>query len=156
MARTLKDIVNEEKNRKPLKESEEMDGAKNSEKKVGPDEDGGFSKPREGANVKPVPRDDGAKDSPKDFEPKNGDMGNTKSVNRDAGAAAGNKEVGDGGSKEGNKAAVEGAKPVPRDDGAKDAPKEFLGDFRKKVRGALGLPLDSELNKGNDGLNKNK
>jgi hypothetical protein len=81
-------------------------------------------------------------------------MGNTKSVDREAGAKAGVKETGEGDKNIGTKSAVEGAKPVDRKDGATGAPKEFLGEFRSKVRGALGLPLDSELNKGNKGLNK--
>lgn len=144
MAKTLKDLVKES----------EMKGASSSEKKVGPDEDGGTSKPSLGATVKPVTAGDGVKDAPKAFEPKNGDMGNTKSVNREAGAAAGVKEVGEGDKNIGNKSAVEGAKPVDRKEGATDAPKEFLGEFRSKVRSALGLPLDSELNQGNKGLNK--
>jgi len=150
MAKTLADLVAE---RKTLKE-EEMKGASNSSKKVGPDEDGGCSKPSGGATVKPVTAGDGVKDAPKAFEAKNGDMGNTKSVNREAGAKAGVKEVGEGDKSIGTKSAVEGAKPVGRKEGSTDAPKEFLGEFRAKVRGALGLPLDSELNQGNKGLNK--
>lgn len=150
MAKTLADLVKE---RKTLKE-EEMKGASGSGKAAGPDEDGGTSKPALGGNVKPVARDDGVKDAPKAFEPKNGDMGNTKSVNREAGAKAGVKETGEGDKNIGNKSAVEGAKPVDRKEGSTDAPKEFLGEFRSKVRSALGLPLDSELNQGNKGLNK--
>ena len=144
MAKTLKDLVKES----------EMKGASSGGAKVGPDEDGGMSKPALGANVKPVTAGDGVKDAPKAFEPKNGDMGNTKSVNREAGAKAGVSETGEGDKNIGNKGAVEGAKPVGRKEGSTDAPKEFLGEFKAKVRGALGLPLDSELNQGNKGLNK--
>jgi hypothetical protein len=150
MAKTLADLVAE---KKKLQESE-LKGAGNSDKKIGPDEDGGTSKPSLGGDVKPVDRGEGAKDAPKAFEPKNGDMGNTKSVDREAGAAAGVKEVGSGDEKIGNKAAVEGAKPVDRKEGATGAPKDFMSEFRGKVRSALGLPLDSELNQGNKGLNK--
>ena len=151
MAKTLADLVAEKKT--ALKEAE-MKGASGGGKAAGPDEDGGTSKPAGGATVKPVTAGDGVKDAPKAFEAKNGDMGNTKSVNREAGAKAGVKEVGEGDKEIGKKEAVEGAKPVDRKEGATDAPKEFLGEFRAKVRGALGLPLDSELNQGNKGLNK--
>jgi hypothetical protein len=150
MAKTLADLVKE---KKTLKESE-MKGATGGGKAAGPDEDGGTSKPALGGTVKPVTNGDGAKDAPKDFEPKNGDMGNTKSVNREAGAKAGVKETGEGDKNIGKKEAVENAKPVDRKEGSTDAPKEFLGEFRSKVRSALGLPLDSELNQGNKGLNK--
>lgn len=150
MGKTLADLVAD---KKALKESE-MKGAANSEKKIGPDEDGGTSKPSLGGEVKPVDRNDGVKDAPKAFEPKNGDMGNVKSVDREAGAKAGVKETGEGDKEIGKKEAVEGAKPVDRKEGSTDAPKEFLGEYRKKVRSALGLPLDSELNQGNKGLNK--
>ncbi len=149
-AKSLVDIIKE---RQALKESETIKGAKNSGKSTLKDEEGG-SKPAEGATVKPVTAGDGVKDAPKDFTPKNGDIGNTKSVAREEGAKAGVKETGKGDKNIGNKAAVEGAKPVDRKEGSGDAPKEFLADFRKQVRSALGLPLDSEKNQGNKGLNK--
>jgi hypothetical protein len=105
-----------------------------------------------------------------------------KEVNREEGVKAGVKEVGEdhgkGGEPEGNKVTpvkrpegvkggakefkaeqpAQGAdvKPVTRDEGVGAAPKEWIkpSEFREKLRSQLGLPLNSPLNKGNDGLNK--
>jgi hypothetical protein len=153
MAKTLNDLKKEWKTR--LNES--YAGAT-------VDEDGGSAPAHDdGTEVKPVEKagkTDGVGDSaPTEFAPSNGEgdlSGNTKSVDREAGSAAGRAESGDG-DKEGSDSAVDGANPVPRADGAEGAPKEWngsLGDFRNQVRGTLGLPLNDPKNQGNDGLNK--
>lgn len=154
-----------------LNEAEEIKGATNgggtsdydgASKKH--DGEGGANKPHGGTTVKNVEtqgKTDGVSNSaPTDFDPKNGDMGNTKSVSREAGASAGRSEVGDG-DKEGQEGAVDGANPVDRPEGAEGGPKDFagglggaLGEFRNRVRETLGLPLNDKLNQGNGGLNK--
>ena len=152
-AKSLKELKNEWK---ALVESEELKGAGGgSGTDTGHDEDGGAAKAYGGASVKGN-EDEGVEKAPKSFEPKNGDLGNTKSVDREAGASAGRKETGDG-DKEGSDKEVEGANPVDRAEGAEGAPKEWggsVGEFRNRVRSVLGLPLDDAKNKGNDGLNK--
>lgn len=118
----------------------------------------------------------------KDFSPTKTGKQEPTEVKRDEGAAAGAKEVGEphgkSGEPEGNKTT-----PVKRGEGVKDAVKEFKAeqpaqgadvkandrkegvgaadhewlkpsDFKNKLRSQLGLPLNSPLNKGNDGLNK--
>ena len=113
--------------------------------------------------VEKVARANGVQDAPKEFKPANAEMKGSKvtvkGVAREQGSAAGAKEVGKGGAKEGSKEAVEKANPVGREEGASAGSKEVgeygnLSKFRSKVRAAFGLSLDDKLNKGNDGLNK--
>ena len=42
------------------------------------------------------------------------------------------------------------------EEGAKGAPKKYetIGEYKNRLRGALGLPLDSKLNDGNKGIEK--
>lgn len=107
-----------------------------------------------------------ASHTPREFKVTNPEMGGAgktgiggtvKKVSREAGAAAGRSEVGDGGSKQGSDAEVEMANTVPRAEGSK-AGKDEVGEyhdmdaFRAKVREAFGLSLDDSKNKGNSGL----
>jgi len=131
------------------------------------DGEGGANVPHGGKSVKNVDsqgKTDGVGNSaPKSFEPANGEEtagkdGTGNSVNREAGATSGRKEVGD---KEGHEGAVDGTNPVHRPEGAEGGPKDFagglggaIGEFRNRVRDTLGLPLNDKLNQGNSGLNK--
>lgn len=110
--------------------------------------------------VQGVQREEGAKDGLKkaaaggDAEGKKGAVEGSpvKPVAREEGAAAGEKEVGHD---HGEKKAVEGANPVGREEGAAAGKSEVgeYGDhesFRQRVRSALGLDLNDNLNKGYD------
>ena len=173
----LKDIKKEVKK---LTESEsgaigdgQRDGMPGAAEGGGPDAAKGFKsgKPvgfqsvdKNSKPVKSVARGEGVKDSGiKAYEPKGAEMTGAKStvkpVSREQGVAAGVKEVGKGGAKEGKKGEVEKAHKVDREEGAGAGAKEVgeygnMSAFRAKVRGAFGLSLDDKLNKGNDGLNK--
>jgi hypothetical protein len=98
-------------------------------KEIGKAEHG--SKESANPDVKPVARGEGSKEAQP--EAKKADFGSDK--------------------------APEGTtvKPVDRKEGSQAAVKEYTPkDFRDRVKAALGLPLNSPLNKGNDGLNKGK
>ena len=111
-----------------LKDREEGAQGTDAEQKSGFD---GSDKPVEGSNVTPVKREEGS----------------------DAGA----KEVGD---EHGTEKEVEGSEvksvtqETGRDEGSADAPKDYNQDFRKRIKSALGLPLDDKLNQTGKGLNK--
>ena len=55
---------------------------------------------------------------------------------------------------EGSKETAGKASTDKGEEGAKNAPKKYetIGEYKNRLRGALGLPLDSELNQGNKGI----
>lgn len=178
MAKSLKQLKQEWSK---LNESEEIKGATSGGTtdydgvSKTHDEEGGAAKPYGGTTVKNVDsqgKTDGVGNSaPMEFEASNGEgdlSGNTKSVDREAGATAGRGEVGSGDENIGTDAADETAEPTVKEngsgvkeEGSQDAVKDFagglggsLGEFRNKIRTTLGLPLDDQKNQGNKGLNQ--
>lgn len=126
---------------------------------------GGITPVTPGASNKPVTgvqREEGAQDGLKKAVhggDKHGDKGSVndtvKPVAREEGVKDGLAKAAHGGGKHGDTKAVEGAKPVAREEGAAAGKSEVgeYGDhesFRKRVRAALGLDLNSPLNKGFD------
>lgn len=157
-AKSLKQLKDEWK---ALVEAEDLKGAgSGSGEGAAHDGEGGAAKAYGGETVKGVEGDGVQEDgTPRRFDPSNGEndlSGNTKSVDRNAGATAGRAESGDG-DETGQDGAVEGANPVPRAEGG---PKEWvggvgaIGQFKNRVREVLGLPLNDKKNQGNSGLNK--
>ena len=90
--------------------------------------------------------DEGAKDAPKEFDVGNVDK---KAENkRDEGAGKAPDEF------DGKKESVGAASNDKGKEGAKNAPQKYesISEYKNRLRGALGLPLDSKLNQGNKGI----
>jgi hypothetical protein len=90
----------------------------------------------------------GAQDAPKEFKAEDKKIDTPADNKRDAGAAKAPDKF------EGNKETVGKAANDKGEAGSKNAPKKFetIGEYKNRLRGALGLPLDSELNQGNKGI----
>ena len=94
-------------------------------------------------------KEQGAQDAPKEFDGE-GSV-DTPAINeRDAGAANSQDEF------EGETGSANDASTEKRDAGAKNAPHEFetVDAFRDRIRTHFGLPLDSKINKGNNGIQR--
>jgi len=92
----------------------------------------------------------GAEDAPKTFNPDEEKITTPSENKRQPGAEKAPAKF-DGTKETAGKAGTE-----KRDQGAKEAPKAFesLTDFKQRLRGSLGLPLDDKLNNGNKGIQK--
>jgi hypothetical protein len=92
----------------------------------------------------------GVQDAPKEFKAEDKKIDTPAENKRDAGASKAPEKF------DGNKETVGKAANDKNEPGAKNAPKAFesLEDYKKRLRGALGIPLDSELNQGNKGIEK--
>jgi hypothetical protein len=92
----------------------------------------------------------GAKDAPKDFKADDKKIDTPAENKRDAGADKAPEKF------DGNKETVGTAANDKGKAGAKEAPKKFesVDEYKNRLRGALGLPLDSKLNQGNKGIEK--
>jgi hypothetical protein len=90
----------------------------------------------------------GAKDAPKEFKAADKKMDTPAENKRDEGAKKAPDEF------KGNKETVGKAANDKGEEGSKAAPKKFetIGEYKNRLRGALGLPLDSKLNQGNKGI----
>lgn len=109
---------------------------------------------------KPVARDEGAQTGAaevKEFAVSGQEDISANPVKREEGAKPGSKEVGEEHGAKGD--TIKGkAKSNSREEGSAAGAKEVGeykdGDFRGRIRQALGLPLDDKLNKVGDGLGK--
>lgn len=92
----------------------------------------------------------GAKDAPKEFVAGDKKIDTPADNERDAGADKAPKEF------DGSKTTAGKAGTDKGEEGAKNAPKKYetIGDYKNRLRGALGLPLDSKLNQGSKGIQK--
>ena len=92
----------------------------------------------------------GAADAPKKFEAADKKIDTPAENKRDAGADKAPDKF------EGSKETVGKASTEKNEEGAKGAPKKFetIGEYKNRLRGALGLPLDSDKNQGNKGIQK--
>jgi hypothetical protein len=92
----------------------------------------------------------GAKDAPKEFKPADKKIDTPAENKRDAGADKAPDKF-DGSKESAGKAATDKG-----EEGSKGAPKKYetIGEYKNRLRGALGLPLDSKLNDGNKGIEK--
>jgi hypothetical protein len=98
----------------------------------------------------PEPKtDEGATAAPKEFKAEDKKIDTPAENKREEGASKAPKEF------EGNTKTVGTASNDKGKEGAKEAPKKFesVSEFKNRLRGALGLPLDSKLNQGNKGIN---
>jgi hypothetical protein len=123
--------------------------------KLAPEGGKDFSKPT-AKEPKEVKRDEGVAAAPKEGKEDHGKGGEPEGnkvtpVKRPEGVKGGVKEF-----KAEQPAQGADVKAVDRAEGVGAAPKEWIkpSEFREKLRSQLGLPLNSPLNKGNDGLNK--
>jgi hypothetical protein len=92
--------------------------------------------------------DQGAKEAPKEFKAEDKKIDTPAENKRDEGAKKAPEKF------EGNKETVGKAANDKGEEGAKGAPKKFetIGEYKNRLRGALGLPLDSDKNQGNKGI----
>lgn len=108
--------------------------------------------------VKPVDRKDGATGAKEQAKAEHGekaavDNAVVKPVAREAGATGAKEQAKN---EHGTDKKPEGSnvEPVAREAGSAGAPKEYNQDFRKRIKSALGLPLDDKLNQPGKGIGK--